>query len=433
MFTTSQLAGLAHLPALAKGVKAIEQLNIVGKRSGEGIVTHKATMVNVLSRGSAERLRFMDFTIGRKGLLSYIKALAGSNIVKIVPASNGSASGERANGDKRLKVVCGAFQSYLDDGAWIGENTPCIFAEVRFSSANTLTPNIGSLELAEAIARVLPFASTDDARPVLECVMFVAGGGKLKLIGADGFRLAEATLEFANGEGEVKVLVNRADLKGIPSALRKAKRVRLHLDKAGDTLDGMALLIDTEVARYKFVSAEGQFPDYGKVIPTEFTCTAHLDTQEALKAVMALKATADNPKGYQIDLTIGGGQMIMANPDERGEVVVKADSGDGEAYIRINGEYLASAMTACGGMVDFNLSKSYSPVLFGSEGFMVVIMPVMSQKANEQQREDTEGKEAEATAEQPEPEAMAEQPEAEATAEKPKRRRSRRRQPVAVA
>ena len=383
-------------------------------------------MVNVLSRGLAERLRFMDFTIGRKGLLNYIKALAGSNIVKIVPASNGSAGGERTNGDKRLKVVCGAFQSYLDDEAWIGENTPYVFAEVRFSPANTLTPNIGSLELAEAINRVLPFASTDDARPVLGCVMFVAGGGKLKLIGADGFRLAECVLDFDTSTytAEVKVLVNRADLKGIPSVLRKAKRVRLHLDKAGDTLDGMALLIDTEVARYKFVSAEGQFPDYEKVIPSEFTCTAHLDTQEALKAIHALKATADNPRDYQIDLTIGGGQMIMANPDEKGEVVVKADSGDGEAYIRINGEYLASAMRACGGMVDFNLSKSYSPVLFGSEGFMVVIMPVMSQKANEQHREDTEGKEAEATAEQSEP---------EATAEQPKRRRSRRRQPVAVA
>ena len=220
LLITSRLVGLAHLPALAKGVKAIEQLNIVGKRSGEGIVTHKATMVNVLSRGLAERLRFMDFTIGRKGLLNYIKALAGSNIVKIVPASNGSASEERTNGDKRLKVVCGAYQSYLDDEAWIGENTPHSLAEVRFSPANTLTPNIGSLELAEAINRVLPFASTDDARLVLQCVLFVAGEGKLKLIGADGFRLAEMTLDLETGEGEaVQVLVNRDDLKGIPSAL----------------------------------------------------------------------------------------------------------------------------------------------------------------------------------------------------------------------
>ncbi len=74
----------------------MEQLNIVGKRSGEGFVSHKSTMVNTLSRGLSERVLLMDFTIGRKGLLNYIRSLAGSNIVKIVPSANGSASEERA-------------------------------------------------------------------------------------------------------------------------------------------------------------------------------------------------------------------------------------------------------------------------------------------------------------------------------------------------
>lgn len=54
-----------------------------------------------------------DFTIGRKGFLGYLKALAGSNIVKIVPDS-GNASAERI-ADKRLKVTCGSHTSYLDD------------------------------------------------------------------------------------------------------------------------------------------------------------------------------------------------------------------------------------------------------------------------------------------------------------------------------
>ncbi|MDD5702106.1 MAG: hypothetical protein PHU23_08670, partial [Dehalococcoidales bacterium] len=89
----------------------IEQLNIVGKRSGSGVVAHKATLVNALSRALSERVMFLDFTIGRKGLLGYLKALSGSNIVKIVP-DGGSASEVRAS-DKRLKVTCGANTSYL--------------------------------------------------------------------------------------------------------------------------------------------------------------------------------------------------------------------------------------------------------------------------------------------------------------------------------
>ena len=126
---------------LAKGGVLIEQLNIVGKRSGDGFVAHKATLVNALSRVMAERLLLLDFTIGRKGFAGYIKALSGSNIVKIVPSTNGSASEVRAS-DKRLKVVCGANTSYLEDSAWIGDKTPMTLAEVRISPNNTVRPNI---------------------------------------------------------------------------------------------------------------------------------------------------------------------------------------------------------------------------------------------------------------------------------------------------
>ncbi|GAI88423.1 unnamed protein product [marine sediment metagenome] len=125
-------------------------------------------LVNALSRALSERVTLMDFTIGRKGLLGYLKALAGSNIVKVVPA-NGSASGLQAT-DKRLKVICGANTSSIGDSDWIGENTPLTFCEVRICPSNTVKPNIGSVELSDAIDMVLPYTSTDDARPVLQCV-----------------------------------------------------------------------------------------------------------------------------------------------------------------------------------------------------------------------------------------------------------------------
>jgi len=81
----------------------------------------------------------MDLTIGRKGLLGYLKALGGSNVVKLIP-SNGSASGLRAT-DKKLKVICGANTSYLADSEWIGDNTPVTW------------PTVSGL----AIIRQLPF------------------------------------------------------------------------------------------------------------------------------------------------------------------------------------------------------------------------------------------------------------------------------------
>jgi len=63
-----------------------------------------------------------DITLGRKGLLGYLKSLGGGNVVKVT-ASNGSASGVQA-AEKKLRVLCDANTSYLSDGEWIDDNTP---------------------------------------------------------------------------------------------------------------------------------------------------------------------------------------------------------------------------------------------------------------------------------------------------------------------
>jgi DNA polymerase-3 subunit beta len=376
----------------------VEQLNIVGKRSGDGFVAHKAMLVIALARALADRVMLLDFTLGRKGLLGYLKALGGSNVVKVIP-SNGSASGSQAT-SKRLKVLCGANTSYLADSDWIGEKTPFSLCDVRVSPSNTVKPNVGGLELADALARVLPFTAKDDeARPVLACVNFVAKDGKLTLVSADGFRLAVISLDYDDGEGQA--LINRDELKGIASALRRAKRARVSFEAGGETIGGYSLIIDTELIRYKWVSVNGDYPDYQKLIPTEFNTTAHFDTLEAIKAVNSLKALSDNPKAYPIDLTIGDGKVVMANPDDKGQAELTADT-TGQGKVRIDGQYLAEALKACGGMVEFSLTNAYSPTLFSVDGYQLVVMPMLTNEANEQAKADREAK-AKAKAEPAEP------------------------------
>jgi len=389
----------------------LEQLNIVGKRSGEGFVAHKAMLVVALLRAIADRVIVMDITLGRKGLLGYLRALGGSNIVKVIP--DASASGSQANGHKRLKVICGSNTSYLADLHWIGDKTPMTICDVRVSPSNSVKPNVGASELADALNRVLPFTAKDDTRPILQCVKFEAKEGKLTLVSADGFRLATINLDYADGEGQA--LINGAELRGVANALRRAKRARVSFEPSGESLDGMKLVIDTELIRYKWVSVQGDYPDYGKLIPTEFNSVAHFDTIEAIKAVNSLKAIADSPKDYPIDLTIGNGKLVMANPDDKGQAELVADT-DGEVKVRLDGSYVAQALKACGGMVDFKLSNAYSPTLFSANGYQLVVMPMLTDFANEQAKKDREAK-----AEQAEP--------TEPVAEK-KTKRNRKRQAV---
>ncbi len=364
----------------------IEKLNIVGKRSGEGFVAHKGMLVNALSRALADRVTLLDLMIGRRGLLGYLKALGGSNIVKVVPSS---ASGSQTNGHKAIKVICGSNTSQLADNEWIGDKTPLTLCDVRVSPNNSVKPNVGANELAEALARVLPFTAKDDeARPVLACVNFIAKDGKLTLVGADGFRLAVISLDY---DGDGQALISRDELKGVVNALKRAKRARVSFESGGEKLTSKSLIIDTELIRYKWVSYDGNYPDYEKLIPTEFNSFASFDTIEAIKAVNSLKTLSDNPKAYPIDLTIGDGKIVMANPDEKGQTELTADT-DGQGFVRIDGQYLAEALRACGGMAEFKLSNSYNPTLFSADGYQLVVMPMLTDKANEQQRAEAKAK-----------------------------------------
>ena len=372
-----------------------------------------------------------DFTIGRKGFLTYLKSLGGSNIVKVVPAG-GNASGVRVT-DKRLKVVCGTNTSFLDDMAWIGDKTPLSLCEVRVSPSNTVSPNLGALELSEALSRVVPFTSQEDTRPVLQCVLFRVADGKLTIVSADGFRLSVVKLDFDGEDGQV--LINRDELRGVISALRRAYRVRVSFEKNGESLDGMSLVLDTELIRYKWRSVDGNFPEYEKLLPAEFNTFVSFDANEAIKAVNSLKVLSDS-KAYPIDLTFGNGKLIMSSPDDKGQTEIPADTlGDGK--IRLDGGYLADALRACGGMVDLKLVDGKSPMLFTSPDYELVVMPMLT---NESQKPTGEEKTAEPEAEQAEvkqaevEEAETAQAVAEAeeiTKAKPKRKH-KAKEPVAV-
>jgi DNA polymerase III sliding clamp (beta) subunit (PCNA family) len=243
------------------------------------------------------------------------------------------------------------------------------------------------------------------------------------MVSADGFRLAMVTLDY-DGEGEA--LINRDDLWGIANALRKAHRVALSFEASGESLEGMSLVIDTEITRYKWRGADSTFPDYEKLIPTEANVTAHLDTVEAGKAIASLKVLADS-KSYPIDLHLNGG-VVMSSPDDKGEVTMPADIEGGEVRVRIDGAYLTEALRACGGMVDFKVTDGKSPVLFAVDGYQLVVMPMLTAEAKPEEKQT-----AEPVTEQEDTEKAEAVAEAEAVVKAEKPKRSRKREKVAVA
>ena len=408
-------------PQKPKGGKGLEQLNIEGKRSGEGFICHRERLVSALARAQAPRVRINDIELGCKGFLGYLRLLTGG-MVKVAP-SNGGASEAQATG-KGLRVVCGSNTSYLADGAWITEKMAMAdTCEVRVSPNASVTPNLGGIELAEALGRVIPFAAgKKDERPVLQCIYFAQKEGKLALASADGYRLATLALDFEDGEGSALIPAN--EIKGLISALKRAKRVRLAFEPNG-IADHNHLVIETEAIRYKWASEAGSFPDYEKLIPTEAQAEARFDTRELMRAGMAVASLHQGKAfGATVKLYIGEGQVRVSDSDGAGEATIEAET-EGEAKTAVSGSYLAQVLKALGGMAEVKVKNPGDPMLFTVDGYRLVVMPMAVKWGDEPQAEAPAEAEGEA-----EPVAEGE---AEAPAEdKPKRKR-KAKEPVAVA
>ncbi len=100
----------------------------------------------------------------------------------------------------------------------------------------------------------------------------------------------------------------------------------------------------------------------------------------------SLKALSDG-KTYPIDLTIGNGKITLSIPDYKGQAELPADT-DGELKIRLDGSYLTEALKACGGMVDLQLTDNKSPVLFTTDGYKLVVMPMLTSESQKPKDEE---------------------------------------------
>jgi hypothetical protein len=151
--------------------------------------------------------------------------------------------------------------------------------------------------------------------------------------------------------------------------------------------------------------------------------------------------TEDDIKSIEDEAsTVGRGKVVMVNHDGKGQAEINGDIEEAGIKIRVDGSHLTEALKACGRMVEVKLTKPYSPILLTLDGYQLLIMPVVTQEATEQQKGDSEAKQAHMEAQQAEPtttdKVAAVVAEAEAiaakVAQKPKRRH-KAKEPVAVA
>ncbi len=239
-----------------------------------------------------------------------------------------------------------------------------------------------------ALERVVFAAATDDSRPVLTGVKIELSGDSFTLAAADGFRLAVETGKLGSAiEGEVGVIVPAKTLAEVEKLLGDgSKSVELSVDSNGRSAK---FRLDTSEVVTALV--QGTFPDYAKLIPTNWGTKATIGLANMVQATRAASIFARDGSGIiRVIVSPGEGDVpgsvkVISRAEEVGsnENELDASVEGEESKVAFNSKFLMDVLNVLSGDdVDIETTTPSSPGVFRSkkhEGYTHVVMPMFVQ------------------------------------------------------
>lgn len=234
--------------------------------------------------------------------------------------------------------------------------------------------------LAGAVSKVAFAAARDESRPILTGVLVRGEADELRLVGVDGFRLAEKRLTLGEPLGESVSLVIPA--KALSEVVRLGGSTEEPLT-ATLLAEENQTLFSLNGSKVVCRLLEGQFPDYEKIIPASFSTQAEIPVEDFLKAVR-LAAVFARDSASVVKLSLAPDQPIVfsANTQEVGEHRTEVEARvEGEPLeIAFNSRYLLDLLSNLGDeAVVFEAGGPLNPGVFkpvSSSDYLHLIMPV---------------------------------------------------------
>ena len=309
-------------------------------------------------------------TIPARLLIDFVNSLPNELIEITLPSNSHS-----------VEIKSGRFQAHIN-GIDAQDFPPVP------SVSGGVIANIASKALSDGIAQVAFATATEESRPVLTGVNAELEGEHLKLVAADGFRLAvhETALNSAVDEKTMVIIPTRT--------LSELNRL------LGDQEEPVEITINQQKSQalFRLKNAElvsqliqGSFPDYSQVIPQSYTTRAVVDVNEFLRIIKMSSIFARDASGIVRLLVTPGSELtpgkltVSAQAEEIGDNVSEMDAlVDGEeAKIAFNARYLSDVLSVLHqAQVAIEITTPSSPGIIrpvGVDNYIHVIMPMFVQ------------------------------------------------------
>lgn len=213
------------------------------------------------------------------------------------------------------------------------------FPEMPQVSVEEVTRTPGA-ELAKALRQVVRAVGTDEARPVLTGVLWVAEDGLLRLVATDSYRLAIREVAIKEGPTEGRAVVPGRALAEFGRHLAGVGDGQAEI-RLGESQAQFGAGRTTLVTRL----IEGEFPNYRQLIPEGYQSrlTVNRDALRETVERVGLIAQANTP----IKLHLGSELKVTAvesGVGEASEVVSEADYSGEEMVIAFNPRFLGDGL-----------------------------------------------------------------------------------------
>lgn len=231
--------------------------------------------------------------------------------------------------------------------------------------------------LKAALQQVVGAASSDEARPVLTGVYLHSHEGQLFMVATDSYRLAEKALQST--KEDIKLLVPASALNDLLRIIGEYE------EDVSVTHDDQQVLFKVGDIELVTRLIEGQYPDYRKLIPRDFSASATLKRADLtnitkVSSLFARESAGSVTINLDKEKSLVSIRSIASQLGENTASATAEVTGDGT--ITLNSRYILDALHALGGEdVVFGFNGKLEPSVLHDpkvSDYLHVIMPLKS-------------------------------------------------------
>jgi DNA polymerase-3 subunit beta len=242
---------------------------------------------------------------------------------------------------------------------------------------NNATLTIDTVDFLNLMKSVMYAASSSEIKPEISSVYIYAQEGNLVAVSTDSFRLAEKKIQIPG-------------ISNIDGIMVPVKNIN-HIVRVLGEVDGTLTItfgdnqINWEHPNLFITSrtVDGNYPEYEKIIPSNFETKVTLLKKDILDALKILKIFAD--RFYQVDMTVSSSDAqttLTSYSNDIGQstnTLSCAIEGD-DIHMRFNGRYMNDALSSItSDSIRLDMSGSGKPLIMsgvGQDDFKYLIMPM---------------------------------------------------------